>query len=332
MEKVLSVSIAAYNAEPFLVECVESILTSPVAQDIEVLVINDGSTDKTLELAEELRDRYPASIKIINKENGGWGSTVNEGIKNATGKYFKLLDADDWFYTENLQEYISVLKQLESDLVITPFGKYDDDMQKVYAEVHYKLSKNQVYNFDECADEIDPLMHAFTFKTEVLQRSNMYILDKCFYTDVQYVLEGSINCKSMKYLDLLIYKYRLGRGGQSCSKEGFAKHYEDHRRVVEYLISYYKNNDFSVAKKKAWEKRIKNMAGAQYLVYSYIKDTDRVKRLKEWDEWLKRDGVFYDVTSMEALVMRKLNFKGLDVIDWIFETMKKIGKIFGKDL
>lgn len=332
MEKILSVSIAAYNAESFLRECIESVLTSSVAGDIELLVVNDGSTDNTLELAKSYKQQYPESIKIINKENGGWGSTVNEGIKNATGKYFKLLDADDWFYTENLPQYIDALKKSECDLVITPFGKYDDDLKKVYAETRYNLSSDKTYDFDDCADKIEFFMHAFTFKTDVLKTANLHILDKCFYTDVQYVLEGSVNCKSMRYVDLLIYKYRLGRGGQSCSKEGFVKHHEDHRRVVEYLISYYKEHNFSEAKKRAWESRIKNLAGAQYLVYSYIRDEERVNRLKEWDARLKEEPIFYDVTSKEASIMRAFRFKGLDAIDAVFEIMKKIGKVFGKDL
>lgn len=332
MEKILSVSIAAYNAESYLKECIESVLTSSVAQDIEVLVVNDGSTDDTLKLAEVYRKQYPDCIKIINKENGGWGSTVNEGIKNATGKYYKLLDADDWYYTENLPEFIEELKKSECDLIITPYGKYDEDLDKVYAEVRYKLSAEVLYDFDEWADKIEFAMHAFTFKTDMLKKTGMHILDKCFYTDVQYVLEGSVSCKSMQYVDLMIYKYRLGHGGQSCSKEGFAKHHEDHRRVVEYLISYYKENDFSVAKKVAWENRIKNMAGAQYLVYSYIRDDERVKRIKEWDARLKEDPIFYDVVSIEAAMMRAFHFKGLDAIDAVFELMRKIGKVFGKDL
>jgi glycosyltransferase involved in cell wall biosynthesis len=332
MEKILSISIAAYNAEKYIEECVRSITETSAVNDIEVIIVNDGSTDHTLTISEKLRNEFPQSVKIINKSNGGWGSTVNCGIAAASGKYFKLVDADDWVYSENIEKFVGFLKKADCDLVITPFGKFDEKLGKVYAEERYKLQSEKLYDYNLCAGEVLLQMHAITLKTDLLKKSGMNILDKCFYTDVQYVLEASVHCNSMCYLDLLIYKYRQGRDEQSCSREGYIKHYTDHRRVVEYLINYFHENDLSGEKKKVWVKRLKAMGGAQYLIYSYIKDDKRVERLVEWDSWLKKEPEFYDVSSLEARLLRKTNFRNIDLIDGLFTFIKKIAKRFGVDL
>ena len=108
MEKILTVSIAAYNVETFIEEALDSFLVPEIMNKIEVLVINDGGTDQTMEKAKKYADQYPDTFKLVYKENGGWGSTVNYGIKHATGKYFKLLDGDDYFEKDNLIAFIEL--------------------------------------------------------------------------------------------------------------------------------------------------------------------------------------------------------------------------------
>lgn len=332
MEKILSISIAAYNAGKFIEECLDSVLEEKILDDLEVLIVNDGSTDNTRELVQPYVEKYPGTFRMIDKENGGWGSTVNVGMRQATGKYFKLLDADDWFYTENLVEYIDFLKKVDCDLVLTPYGKYDEDIKKVYSVYKYDLNQETVYDLDDMADKIAFQMYAMTAKMSVIRENMIDILDHCFYTDVQFVLELCDRCKTMQYKDVLVYKYRVGRGGQSCSREGYIKHHEDHRRVTEYLMKYYHEHDLSEPKKRAWESRVRDMTGAQYLIYSYIKDDKRVERMKEWDERLKQEPQFYDVISKEARMIRNNNYKNIDLIDGCFEFMRKFARKFGVDL
>ena len=121
-EKILSISVAAYNVEKYLVKLFEFLNISPeVNQKIEVIIVNDGSTDKTLEIANRFKSQYPQSVVIIDKKNGGYGSTINSSIAIAKGKYFKILDGDDWFNKNTLEDFLEFLENEEVDLVISPY-------------------------------------------------------------------------------------------------------------------------------------------------------------------------------------------------------------------
>lgn len=332
MDKTLSVSIAAYNAQQFIEECLDSLIEERIIDDIEVLIVNDGSTDNTKEVVQLYVDKFPDTFRIIDKENGGWGSTVNVGMQEATGKYFKLLDADDWFYTENLVEFISFLKRVDSDMVLTSYGKYDEDLKKVYSVNRFELEEETVYDLDIMTEAVLFQMYAIAVKTAVIKDNRIDILDHCFYTDVQFVLEVYDRCKTMQYKDVLIYKYRVGRGGQSCSREGYVKHHADHRRVTEYLINYYHEHDLSEAKRRTWESRVQSMVVLQYFIYSYIKDDMRIERLQKWDEYIKKEPKFYTNQSMEVNILRKNGYRHIDFIDACFEIVRKIARYFGVEV
>ena len=91
--KLLSFAIPCYNSESYMRNCIESIL--PGGEDVEIIIVDDGSKDKTAEIADEYQKKYPTIVKAIHQENGGHGEAVNTGIKNATGLYFKVVDSDD---------------------------------------------------------------------------------------------------------------------------------------------------------------------------------------------------------------------------------------------
>ena len=109
MEKILSISVAAYNVEQFIVQNIESFLGTSVSSKIEVLIIDDGSKDCTAQIVKEYEMKYPEIIKLIHQENSGPGSTVNNGIQHANGKYFRMVDGDDWVNTNDLENYIHFL-------------------------------------------------------------------------------------------------------------------------------------------------------------------------------------------------------------------------------
>ena len=118
--KVLSISIAAYNVEKFIEETLASLCNEEVINDLDIIVVNDGSKDKTTGKVMRYVEKYPESIRIINKDNGGYGSTINTSLPLAKGKYYKLLDGDDWYDTYNLERLVNILKKCETDLVVTP--------------------------------------------------------------------------------------------------------------------------------------------------------------------------------------------------------------------
>ena len=134
--KILSIAIPCYNSEAYMEKCIESLLVG--GEDVEILVVNDGSSDRTAEIADAYAEKYPTIVKAIHQENGGHGEAVNAGIRNATGLYFKVVDSDDWV---NEEAYHQILKTLEElirgpktvDLLISNFvyEKQGADRKKV---------------------------------------------------------------------------------------------------------------------------------------------------------------------------------------------------------
>ena len=120
--KLLSVIIPAYNMEAYLQQCVESILRTPSLATVEVVVVNDGSKDKTLRIARQYAERYADTVRVIDKPNGNYGSTINAALPVVRGEYVKILDADDCFDTPSLAKFLEFLRKMQGvDMVVTPF-------------------------------------------------------------------------------------------------------------------------------------------------------------------------------------------------------------------
>ena len=216
-DKILTVVVPAYNAEKCLRKCIDSFIVSAIIDDIEVLVINDGSTDKTAEIAQAYVDKYPNSIKLINKENGGHGSGINIGIQNATGEYFKVVDADDWLNTAELVDYINLLKSDEIygkniDVIASDFMCIEDGTWKELREID---ATNIIYRYGTTMvlDEIKPdkviKMHSMTIRTEILKEHFREIDEHCFYVDAEYITYPVPYINTIYYDHRVLYMYRL---------------------------------------------------------------------------------------------------------------------------
>ena len=127
--KLLSIAVPCYNSQDYMRNCVDSLLKG--GELVEILIVNDGSKDNTVAVAQQYVDKYPDSVRIIDKENGGHGSTINAGIREATGKYFKVVDGDDWVDSVALQNLLDFLKDHDADLIINPCNQvFMDDNQR----------------------------------------------------------------------------------------------------------------------------------------------------------------------------------------------------------
>lgn len=253
--KLLSVTVPAYNAADYLSYCLQSMLTVPetLRSCLEILVIDDGSTDETGEIADRFAAAFPDSVRVIHKENGGHGSGINTGIREASGLYFKVIDADDWVDTSAFTALLSYLEQQEesgaslSDAVITGFcWAFDcggDPMQfRRKAEIKEPFPGvvyRQPYCFDEVSDRIYLKMHALSFKTELLREHAIRLDEHCYYVDTEYMLYPIPYLKTICFLSEYVYQYRLGRQGQSVSPEKMLKNRRHYETVMHSLLSFY---------------------------------------------------------------------------------------------
>lgn len=240
-QKVLTVSVAAYNVERYIKQALDSFTVPGVYERVEVFVIDDGGTDKTCDIVKEYANNYPSTFILVNKKNGGWGSTVNYSINHATGKYFKLLDGDDYFESKNLAEYLDILEQIDADIIYTPYMEFDDLSGRVLRIVddHPLIDTGKILEMDDAIKIIDFLMHNSTVKSSILKEHNIKISENCFYTDGEYIIKIMAYAKTVSAFDKIIYCYRLGRSGQSVSAEGMKKHIKDYEHVIECLLEFY---------------------------------------------------------------------------------------------
>ena len=128
MEKILTVSIAAYNVQNYIKKTLESLLVGKI-DDLEILVEDDGGTDRTINIVKEYEEKYPNIVKLVHKENGGYGSTINKSIEIASGKYFKQLDGDDWYDSENFTEFLNLLRKIDVDAIYTPYKEFYENKE-----------------------------------------------------------------------------------------------------------------------------------------------------------------------------------------------------------
>jgi len=316
-DKVLTVSVAAYNIEKYIREALDSFTGIKDENAVEVLIIDDGSTDNTASIAEDYCKRYPHVFRLIKKENGGWGSTVNTGIREAKGKYFRLLDGDDYLNKEILGEYLEFLSRSESDVIISPY-KMIRSSGKAVRDFNYNCSVDGGV-LDDVPDDWNLEVHSSTFRTEILQKGNVNITENCFYTDMEYMARSVLLCKTWSMFKKAIYLYRIGEEGQSVSVSGFLKHREEHIKIVFLMLNFY-NDLRSERKKRLISRNIEIMIRSQYDIF-WLLGTDRNGKelIRSFDNELhtKCRELYNSCASKKILLARFLRFHVFSVFSVI---------------
>lgn len=326
--KILTISVAAYNLENLIAENMESFIKCKERNNLEVIVTDDGSNDKTAGVVENYQDKYPEIIKLIKKKNEGAGSTVNSGIKNATGKYFKMIDGDDWTNPEDLDKLINKLKDIDADMVITNYSTYDNSMQKIIDRTKYELEEGKEITLGNACKNNQFQMHNILYKTSILKTNNI-VLDNGFYTDMEYLLLPVPYIKKVIYYDLDVYVYRIAREGQSVSLPSMKKNIEMHKLVLSRLLDFYEENKNNLENKSAeyMVRRISDMADTQLAtLLTFNIDKKQVQKIKDFFEYMKKyDDVYicFKKGKKEKLLLRS-NFKLAKIASKI--VLKKIYK------
>lgn len=329
-QKILSVSVASYNLGEMIETNIKSFCESKVADDIELIITDDGSKDNTPDIAEKYVKLYPNTVKLIRKVNEGPGSTVNSGIKNATGKYFRMVDGDDWVETKNLEEYIELLKSSDADLVISDYDIFNNVDQKVMETITCDMEPLKEMAFEDVYKKIPYQMHALTFKTELFQKYNV-VLDNCFYTDVEYVLFPMPNVKTVVYFNKTIYMYRVAQSAQSVSIPSMKKNIAQHERVFGNVLKFYDENKEKLepANKKFIRNRIAIMADTQlgtYLLFDNCKE--RKDTIKKFVKDLKQNHIEVYKTFKTSKKCKMLVLSGYILYPMISKMyIKKLSKM-----
>lgn len=337
--KLITFAIPSYNSEAYLDKCVESILKA--GNDIEILIVNDGSKDRTAEIADQYEKDHPGIIRAIHKENGGHGDAVNYGIKNATGKYFKVVDSDDWLDEESVKQIIQLINDFESDnedvdMIIANYvyERVCDDKRHEIKYTHV-LPRNQVFGWDDIGHYLPSqyfLMHSIIYRTEVLRASGLELPKHTFYVDNLYAFVPLAKVKKMYYLNCPLYRYYIGRSDQSVNEKIMIQRVDQQIRVTDMMTEYINSINKDEIPEKLY-KYLVHYLGMMYTVCSALLICDNTeeslaKRDALWDRCEKANPELYEKLRAK-LTVAFTNFKGhlgIRVGSASYKLMQKIYK------
>lgn len=251
--KYISFVVPCYNSEEYMEKCIDSLLIGK--DDVEIIIIDDGSKDNTGKIADKYQKKYPKIVKVVHQENGGHGEGINTGLKHATGKYFKVVDSDDWLDEEAYKKLLKEIKHIDTDLVVCNYvytytdGRSDHTISfaNVYEEGKV-LTWDDIHKFKVTQY---PSLHSMMYKKSVLDKSNIDLPKHVFYEDNLFIYLPLVNTKTILYLDLDLYRYYIGRADQSVQESQMIKRSSHQVLVSERVCTAY---DLSEIKNKKLRK------------------------------------------------------------------------------
>lgn len=243
--KILSIAVPCYNSQEYMRKCIDSLLAG--GDEVEIIVIDDGSKDDTLQIAKEYEEKYPGIVKAVHQENKGHGGAVNTGLAHASGLYFRVVDSDDWLNEEALEKVLEALKTCirgprTLDLMISNYV-YEKEGAKHKAVMHYRSSLPQEKIFGW--EDVKPLgnshyllMHSMIYRTELLRECGIELPEHTFYVDNLMSFIPLSCVKTMYYLDVNLYRYYIGRADQSVSESVMIGRIDQQIRVNKMMMDY----------------------------------------------------------------------------------------------
>lgn len=330
--KYLTIIIPAYNVSEYIDACLGSLVRdTELLKDLDIIAVNDGSKDDTLEKMLRYSDRYPESIRVIDKENGGHGSGINKGIELACGVYLKVLDSDDWVDEQGLKTLVERIRTAEEkpDIILNPYHfVWQTDGHRELSD-YPKLPTDRLLSLKDLNENrYDFTIHSLTIRTDIYKDNPIPQIDeKISYDDMEYILYPVPYIKKVLYMPDVVYEYRFGMEGQSVSLQNFVKRRDQHKKVILSLMHYYQDNValFSDEQKTYYLNRVSDMISLQAELFLAMEDTAEGK--KEMIRFMEDCGRFEwaEVKGKKVKFLLKHNGRGFGIIKRLFAAKKSIG-------
>ncbi len=333
MEKLLTVVIPIYKVEQYIRKCLDSLL---VPQDqlglLDIIVINDGTPDRSAEIAKEYERKYPGVFRVIDKENGGHGSAWNKGTELAVGKYLSYLDSDDWYDTDQFSMLIGFLQKYDVDMVLMDSTKYYAYQNKEVIVALKNMNPGVVYDaliFDWLHSgngaNITYVPNT-VYRTAMMQKYHPIFCEHVMYDDIILQVLPIISSRSFVYSNLNVYHYLIGRPGQSFDPAIRAKRASDVTTVLKQVLAFIRNHREEVptgTTSRAWADNLySSFATHHYQELSRFPYSISKERLSNWDSFIKESYPDIELTKLVRLY-RSLPFP-------IYYSWFKVDFLFGK--
>lgn len=319
--KLLSIAVPCYNSEAYMSKCVESLLAG--GADVEILIVDDGSTDKTGSIADEYEAKYPDIVKALHQENGGHGAAVNTGLENASGLYFKVVDSDDWVKESAYRKILQTLQDAAGanpvlDMLISNFV-YEKEGEKKHKvmKYHHALPKDRMFTWDEVRHFHKGqyiLMHSVIFRTKLLKECGLKLPEHTFYVDNLFVFEPLPYVKTMYYLDVNFYRYYIGREGQSVNEQIMISRIDQQICVNKMMLDYLVQKKTEIYKQRKMRIYMVNYLEIITVISSILlirADTEEslAKKKELWDTIRQKDILLY-VRLRYGIMGNSMNLPG----------------------
>lgn len=311
--KLITFAVPSYNSEAYLRKCIDSLLVG--GEDVEIIIVNDGSKDGTAAIADEYAGKYPTIVRVIHKENGGHGSGVNYGLHAATGLYYKVVDSDDWADPEAMKKLIATIKTHAAQdkspdmyFVNYVYEHVEDNTQHINRDCAKKMPIGQFFGWDEVKTFVANeglMMHALIYKRDKLLENWQDLPEKTFYVDELYAYQPLPSMKTMYYLDVDFYRYFIGRVDQSINIANLTKRYEQQNRVFKCIVAAHSYDEI-MAQPKGLRKYMLHWISVTYLLtacfMNYYDEPERRENYKElWDFIKQTDEKIYNKLRYRSL-------------------------------
>lgn len=248
---LVSIIIPSYNMEEYLGNNLRQLVAAKHLDKIEIIIVNDGSKDQTSTIAHSFQQQHPQNIIVVDKENAHYGSCINTGLAIARGKYFRILDADDWFKPEDLDKFVERLENCDADLVVTlrteiTIGRDGTLKQKqipINTIEYGRVYDSTTFTIRDYSQKVEFNMHSMTYKTEILRQVNLTLPTGICYTDLLYCLIPLSSIKSLVVYDIYLYNYLVGREGNSTNQDALKRNLPHICQVLLTMFSYIDNQN-----------------------------------------------------------------------------------------
>lgn len=292
MSKLLTIVVPVYNTEKYLAKCLDSLIVPQYMDQLEIIVVIDGSPDNSAQIAKEYVRKYPETFSVIEKENGGHGSTINKGLELANGKYFRVIDSDDWFDYEFFPRYLERLSTATEDVVLTQVIREFPKQDYYYLWAHKNIKYNKTYTDLSVLDKLNFDFFAMAkcaFRTQILKDNGLNLLEKRSFEEAFLHIFPVPFIHSFICYDMPIYHYYLERPNQSVKQKVTVKQCNDWRALVEQMMQFYEaNKNILHGEKEAFVLRaIKNYADNQYTNINRLPYKEVSNELKTYHAFLK---------------------------------------------
>ena len=335
--KLLSVAVPSYNSEAYVRHAIDTLLTG--GEEMEILIVNDGSKDGTAAIADEYAAKYPTICRAVHKENGGHGNAVMHGLRAATGAYFKVVDSDDWVDTDALKKVLAVLREHAEgdamiDLVVANYV-YEKEGAAHKHVVRYgnALPEGRVLTWDtigrfHLGQYI--LMHAAIYRRELLLECGLELPKKTFYVDNLYVYKPLTHVKTLYYLDVDLYRYFIGRSDQSVNEQIMIGRIDQQIRVNRMLMEVGDLGSVEPMKKRKYMRNFLEIVTAVSSILLVKSGTEEAlaKKDKLWSD-MKRDYPEIYRTLRYRPIGMGLHLPGKAGRAFMIFVYKTANKIFG---